>query len=71
MSKRTTTPSPSIDAPIPFTVTDPDAPIPYRVRVGTLSAELRGFVVPRHDVPTFSKPPVPEDRPSGLQLKVA
>ncbi len=35
------------DRPIPFSVTDPDRPIPYRVRVRTASLELHDFVVPK------------------------
>lgn len=58
----------NIDRPIPFTVTDPDAPIPYRIRVSTLSPETREYIVPRHDVPTFSVPP---EAPSEPQLQVA
>ena len=33
-----------LDIPIPFTLSD--APIPYRIRVETVSPELRAFVVP-------------------------
>ena len=58
-----------IDQPIPFTVVD--LPISYRVRVATPSLELRKFVVPRNSVQVFSGPPVPEEAPSGLRLKVA
>lgn len=32
------------EAPIPFLVTD--MPVPYRVRVGTMSPDLREFMVP-------------------------
>jgi len=35
------------DQPIPFTVTDPDRPLPYRLRVHTASAWLRDFIVPK------------------------
>ena len=60
------------DCPIPYSVIDLDSPIPYRVtRVSKPSPELRAFVAPRHDVPTFSAPPVPEAAESGPQLKVA
>ena len=58
-----------IDQPIPFTVVD--LPIPYRVRVATSSPDLRKFVVPRNTVEVFSQPPVPEEAPSGMRLKVA
>lgn len=58
--------SQTIDRPIPFTVTD--LPIPYRVRVAAPSAELRGFVAPRHDVQTFTSPPVPGDLARGVSL---
>jgi hypothetical protein len=64
--------------PIPFALTelaelelDADKPIPYRIRVSTPSPEMRGYVVPRHDVPTFSEPPVPEERPSHTRLVAA
>ncbi len=68
----------TIDQPIPYAVTD--MPIPFRVRVGTPSSDLRSFVVPRLDVPTFSEASVlvdrpsgtlPEERPSETRLKVA
>ena len=39
--------SAQLDRPIAYTVTDPDAPIPYRIRLETASPELRSFVVPR------------------------
>ena len=57
-----------IDQPIPYTVTDLDAPIPYRVRVDTPSAALRSFVAPRHTVPVFSVPPVPAEPASEPRL---
>jgi|GEM_PF-2038515 len=61
----------NVDRPIPFTVTDPDAPVPYRVRVATPGPELRAFVVPSIHVPTFAAPPPPAAAESGPRLKVA
>ena len=60
-----------IDQPIPFTVVDPDAPIPFRVRVATPGPEMRSFVVPALGVRGIAEPPVPEERRSGPRLKVA
>ena len=67
MNKKNT----ATDRPIQYTVTDPDAPIPYRVRVGTPSAELREFVVPRLGIQGLAAAPVAADRPSDIHLKVA
>jgi hypothetical protein len=52
--------------PIPFTVTDPDAPVPYRLRVLAPSQELRDFVVPRLGISS-----IPEERPSGARLRAS
>jgi hypothetical protein len=60
----------NVDQPIPFTVTDPDAPVPYRIRVATPSPELRAFVAPSSRVPTFDAPPPPVAQESGPRLKV-
>ncbi len=63
------------NTPIPFLVTDPDAPVPYRLRVLAPSQELRvlapsqelrDFVVPRLGIPS-----IPEERPSGARLRAA
>lgn len=55
-----------LDRPIPFTLAlDPDAPVPYRVRVAT-SPALRALVVPRGCQPCA--PPVAD---SGARLRVA
>lgn len=61
----------NVDRPIPFTVTDPDAPVPYRIRVSIPSPELRAFVVPSNRAPTFDAPPPPPAVESGPRLKVA
>jgi hypothetical protein len=53
----------NLDTPIPFTVLDPDAPVPFRVRVLPPSQEMRDFVVPR-----LGAGGVPEERPSGRRL---
>ena len=71
MTKKTT----KLDRPIPFTVTDPNAPVPYRVRVETASPDLRAFVVPRLGIRGYVQPQPPPavraDPPSGRQLQVA
>ena len=59
------------DRPIPYTVTDPDAPIPYRVRVATPSPELRNFVVPKLGIRGFAARPAPVEAPSAVHRKVA
>jgi hypothetical protein len=68
------TTKPILDRPIPYAVTDSpipylvtDLPIPYRVRVGTPSAELRRFVVPKLGIEVTSFPP---DAQSETRLKV-
>jgi hypothetical protein len=63
----------NVDQPIPFTVVDPDAPIPYRIRVATPSVELRNFVVPVLGIQGEMSPPgaIPEERPSEVRLKKA
>ena len=71
---RTRQTNPSVDRPIPYAVTDlpirylvNDAPIPYRVRVGTPSAQLRQFVVPRLGI---EGSPFPPEAQSETRLKV-
>jgi hypothetical protein len=48
---------------------NPDAPVPFRIRVDSPSAELRAFVVPA-GAQRFSTEPPAEEK-SGVRLKVA
>ncbi len=53
---------------IPYTLAvDPDAPVPFRIRVETPSAEMRAFVVPMGAQRFSTEPPVEEK--SGVRLK--
>ena len=48
---------------------DPNAPIPFRLRVDSPSAALRAFVVPAGAQRFSTEPPVEEK--SGVRLKAA
>jgi hypothetical protein len=56
----------SQDAPIPFTLSPIDRPIPYRLRVCRLSGALDQTIVP-HGAP----PSPPPERASGPRLREA
>jgi hypothetical protein len=55
------------DQPIPYSVVDPNAPIPYRVRICPPSLELRSFVVPALGVQPM-QPEAPQDRRSEVRI---
>lgn len=56
-----------IDQPIPYSVVDPSAPIPYRVRVCPPSLELRSFIVPALGIRPMAHD-VPKERPSRRRV---
>jgi hypothetical protein len=57
-----------LDRPIAYAPVDPDAPIPFRVRVLPVSQTLRDFVVPRH-MPRPIR--IPAERKSARKLRAA
>jgi hypothetical protein len=56
-----------LDQPIPFSVVDPSAPIPYRVRVLPPSLELLGFVVPVLGIRPMGRE-IPKERASEVRV---